>query len=334
MTTLKLFGSEATAIVQTIKPILKLYESETGFDVINSKDFPYNGTLRIAHSPSLSSCGYSPQEQIERKASGLLIGETKEEFEAQARASFGDVNVVWISKEEYNKIEELKAKANPVEKEKKKRTPRTTTRTPKEKSVQDYKWEIKKKKDEILEAQKKIKEYETQDETGWDSFELCVKGKETNIGLLSNHILYYTREIEEIKKHMFARREAYQPMLEKWRAFILNYIKEKGKEVDMIWFDTSAPYDCEVDVRMKGHHCWYSCVSFRFDKGKLEAYNGGGGGGTSWSKCQNDFEAETSIKSILDDVCNNKCCDDEARYTPWDGKQREIKIDEKGWSED
>ena len=42
----------------------------------------------------------------------------------------------------------------------------------------------------------RLRELEAQDETGWSDFDVMVKGKKSNIGLVKNHIIYYTEELE------------------------------------------------------------------------------------------------------------------------------------------
>jgi len=123
--------------------------------------------------------------------------------------------------------------------------------------------------------------------------------------------------------------EKYQQLLEKWKKFIEDYCKEKKQEPELIWFDSSVPYDCEISVRMKNHRCYNSCIDFRFEKQKLVAFDSHFGGGTSFV---NGCDEEKEIKTNLDKVFNKKCSDDS--FCCDDGKQREIKLDENGWETD
>ena len=120
----------------------------------------------------------------------------------------------------------------------------------------------------------------------------------------------------------------YSGLLDKWKGFIVNLCKEKGQEIDKIWFDTSVPLDCEVAVRLKGHRCWNSCVDFRFGDYKLKAYDSHFGGGTSFISCD-DEEQEIWIREIMDKVFNKECSN--SGWERDDNGHREINIDEKGW---
>lgn len=197
------------------------------------------------------------------------------------------------------------------------------TRTPKEPSINDLKWDRRK-------SQERLKELEAQDETGWSDLDKSIKGKETNMRLVNNHIAYYTKQIQE-------KREPFNPMLNKWKDFIVNLCKERGQEIDKIWFDTSAPYDCEVAVRMKGHNCWSSCVDFRFQDGKLKAYDSSFGGGTSfvWFNhldYQNNPNLEQDkVKEVMEQVFSKKCCSEFDDATHDNKEHRKIEIDEQGW---
>jgi len=215
--------------------------------------------------------------------------------------------------------------------EPKPKTPKT--RTPRAKSTEDLsvselKWKIKEEKD-------KLKEYEAQDETNFSDFDKSVKGKEVNMRLINNHISYYQGFIDK-------KRDEFDELLTKWKGFIVNLCKEKGQEIEKIWFNESTPYDCEIEVRMKGHRCWSSCVSFRFQEGKLKAYNSGFGGGTSfvWF-CHTDYALnpnleQDKVEEIMEQVFNHECDNDYVKF--WNKEDetkpvehREIEIDEKGW---
>lgn len=134
------------------------------------------------------------------------------------------------------------------------------------------------------------------------------------------------KELEELARF---------PLLNKWKEFILNLCKEKGQEVDIIWFDESAPYDCCVEVRLKGHKCWNSCVSFRFEDNKLKAYDSHFGGGTSFIwLAHTDYLANPNIeqdkvKEIMEKVFKGECCN--SFWEKDTNGHREIKLDEYGW---
>lgn len=108
-------------------------------------------------------------------------------------------------------------------------------------------------------------------------------------------------------------REKKYGYLMEWKNFIDNLCKEKGQEAE-IWFDTSAPMDCAVNVRIKGHKCYYECISFRFTNGILEAYDGGfqspfGGTNFVWNKThQTHLDRREVISKMMERVLNNECC--------------------------
>jgi len=52
----------------------------------------------------------------------------------------------------------------------------------------------------IEEEKAEIKRLEAQDETGWDDFKLSVQGKDVNIPLCRNHIIYYQAELDRRMK--------------------------------------------------------------------------------------------------------------------------------------
>jgi len=140
-----------------------------------------------------------------------------------------------------------------------------------------------------------------------------------------------TTKIIELKKLRAELRSPYEPNLNKWKEVIVDYCKEKNQEIEHIWFDTSAPYDCEIAIRMKGHRCYYHCVSFRFQNDKFKAYDSHFGGGTSMFHF--DYDEKEEILKILDRVFAKECSDSD-----WnsgdnnDYEQREIIIDS-GWCE-
>ena len=55
-------------------------------------------------------------------------------------------------------------------------------------------------KEAIKERKERIAELEAQDETNFDEFDKCVKGKEVNIKLCNNHIKYYQDELDKRNK--------------------------------------------------------------------------------------------------------------------------------------
>lgn len=220
---------------------------------------------------------------------------------------------------------EAQAIVERVKEVKKERVPRKS-KTP---SIMNLKFEQS-------QSRKRLKELESQDETGWSEFDLSIKGKEVNMRLVNNHISYYQGQIDAI-------REPFNLLLLKWREFIINLCKEKGQEIDKIWFDDSSPYDCEIGLRLKEHRCWYACVEFRFGEGKMKAYDSHFGGGTSFVDFipNEDFAGEEKTKEIIRNVLErvfNKECDSEYNEV-WNKREagdehREINIDEKGWKND
>lgn len=122
----------------------------------------------------------------------------------------------------------------------------------------------------------------------------------------------------------------YNSLLNKWKDFIINLCKERGQEIDKIWFNTSVPYDCEISIRLAGHRCWNSCVNFRFEKGKFVAFDSHFGGGTSFVDTRGvEGGEETSIRNIMEKVFNKECSD--SSWEKDDNGHREIVVDEKGW---
>lgn len=203
-----------------------------------------------------------------------------------------------------------------TEKPKKTRQPRVTSIE--KESVSNLKFEIRKEREAL-------KKYEEQDESNFTDFEKGVKGKEVNMKLIHNHIAYYQGFID-------AKREPQQALLEKWRGFIVNLCLEKGQEIDKIWFDESAPFDCAVNLRMKGHCCWYHCVNFRFEGGKLKAYDSHFGGGTSFVWFNHlEYQAnpkieEDTIREVMEKVFKNECCGENT-----EAEHKEHLINERGW---
>lgn len=190
---------------------------------------------------------------------------------------------------------------------------------------EDWKWERKK-------SRERLEELEKQDETGWSDIDINLKGKEVNMPLVKNHIKYYTEKLNE-------QRKPYQEFLNRWKKEILDYCAEKGQEVDLIWFNESVPFDVSVNIRMKGHRCWYQCVSFRFQDEHLKAYDSHFGGGTSFIDRvygimrEDNYRYDVAVmKEIMDKVFNKECSD--SSWEEGNDEKKEHKIDEMGWLDD
>lgn len=134
----------------------------------------------------------------------------------------------------------------------------------------------------------------------------------------------------------------YNSLLNKWKDFIVNLCKERGQEIDVVWFNTSAPLDCEIEVRLAGHRCWNSCISFRFQDKDLRACDSGFLGGTHFVGGFGCFEKKTDeetgkiITELLERCFNKECDKDYVSFWKKDKldepiTHREIKVDEKGW---
>lgn len=199
---------------------------------------------------------------------------------------------------------------------KKERTPRK-----REPTRIDVKWELQK-------SIKRLEELSKQDETGWSDFDISIKGKAVNMPLVQNHIKYYSKQLAEM-------RSQFNPMLNEWKEFITNLCKEKGQEIEHIWFDDSSPYDCCIEIRLKGHKCWSSCVSFRFRGNILEAYDSDFGHGTSFIEHlhQTHIDRQNKIREVMENVFNRECEAVHCKF--WEpneeNENRKIFIDEFGW---
>ena len=145
-----------------------------------------------------------------------------------------------------------------------------------------------------------------------------------------------TREIKEMKAKRTELREPQQANLNKWKEFIVKLVEQNGEEIDKIWFDTSVPYDNEIEVRLKGHKCWNSCVSFRFQNNKLKAFDSHFGGGTSM--LHGEFDEEEKVREVMERVFNKECSnsswEDKYDERKEDEKHRKIEVDNDGWRED
>jgi len=142
-----------------------------------------------------------------------------------------------------------------------------------------------------------------------------------------------TDEIKEMKAKRSELREPQQANLNKWKEFIVNLCKERGEEIEKIWFDVSTPYDNEVEIRLKGHKCWNSCVSFRFQNNKLKAFDSHFGGGTSM--LHGEFDEEEKVREVMERVFNKECSnsswEDKYDERKEDEKHRKIEVDNDGW---
>jgi len=201
-----------------------------------------------------------------------------------------------------------------------------TTREPrkKEETIQDFRW---KQQEDI----KRLRELEAQDETNFTETDKSVKGKEVNMRLVKNHISYYQQQLEKLQ-------EPFNPMLNNWKRFITKFCEENNQPIEKIWFDTSAPYDCEISIRLAGHRCWNACVEFRFQDGNLRAFDSHFGGGTSMldriSTALNPNAEQEKVEEVMKRVFAKECSD-----SGWEAKgdregekaHRLILIGKNGW---
>lgn len=211
--------------------------------------------------------------------------------------------------------EEIKAIVKPA------KTTRTRTPRTKEPTIDSLKWEIES-------SYARLKELEAQDETGWNQFDKDIKGKEVNMKLVRNHISYYRGQMLPLRKPL-------DDLLKPWKEFLVNLCKERGHEIDVVWLDTSAPYDCAINIRLKNHRCWSSCVTFRFNKdGRLQAYDSHFGGGTTFVNAfGGTTDVEKTIREVMEKVFNSECSNSswENRGDRTGDEHRIIKLDEEGW---
>jgi predicted adenine nucleotide alpha hydrolase (AANH) superfamily ATPase len=129
--------------------------------------------------------------------------------------------------------------------------------------------------------------------------------------------------------------DRFNPLLNKWKTFIVNLCKEKGQEIDKIWFAKSTPLDCEIAIRLAGHRCWNACIDFRFEKGRLKAYDSHFGGGTSFievSTALNPNAEQEKVIELMERVFNKECSNSswEDNHSQ-DNLHRVININESGW---
>ena len=92
----------------------------------------------------------------------------------------------------------------------------------------------------------------------------------------------------------------------KWLGYIKEILDQAGEEFDW-WFDTSSPYDSEIEVTLKSHKCWPPCVSFRFKDRQLEAFDSNFGGGTSFLDPDDRKHPGDTLKKILASVLAREC---------------------------
>jgi len=135
--------------------------------------------------------------------------------------------------------------------------------------------------------------------------------------------------IDERKNH-----KRFNYFLDEWKAKIQKICDDKGEEVEM-WYDTSAPYDCEINVRLKSHRCSHNCVNFRFAHGILEAYDSHFGGGTTFCKKphMSRIDEIEVVEKVMEQVFNKECSNSSWEEDS-DGKsypKRNHNVNEFGW---
>jgi hypothetical protein len=156
----------------------------------------------------------------------------------------------------------------------------------------------------------------------------------------TNEISDLKEKVKEYSRYIRLARTPFEKDLNKWKEFIIGLVKEReGEEIDKIWFNESSPYEYEVEVRLKGHRCWNSCVSLRFDKGHLKAYDSNFGGGTSFiggigGGVGSEEKIKESIIEIMEKVFKKECSNsgwNDKLNNELNNNHREIDIDEFGW---
>ena len=195
---------------------------------------------------------------------------------------------------------------------------------------------------------KGVEDYKTKEDIGGREF-ISVHFEGFNEGSSCGYLTEHEaqREVQKIKKKKeesgeYSRVEIiderslakrFNPMLNEWKKFIQKLCDDKGEEVEM-WFDTSAPMDCEINVRLKSHRCSYNCVSFRFENGTLDAYDSHFGGGTTiCDKMMSRVDEIHYITDVMDKVFKKECSnssweeDSEGKSYP----KREHRVNEFGW---
>lgn len=118
-----------------------------------------------------------------------------------------------------------------------------------------------------------------------------------------------------------------------WREFIGKLCKDRNEEVEF-WFDVSSPYDNEINVRLKSHRCWHNCVDFRFQEGKLKAYDSHFGGGTSFVYLHDGKTEEEEVKEVMERVFNKECSNSswENHVHKLGDEHYKVETDNEGWN--
>lgn len=157
--------------------------------------------------------------------------------------------------------------------------------------------------------------------------------KEMNLRNLYTEITLSKSKITELKAKLWKKREPFHPLVRKWADFIISLTKERGQEIDLLWFSESAPYECAIEVRLRGHHCYCSCVNFRFENNELRAYDSDFGGGTSMIRATTDEEISKEITEVMEKVFNKECeaSEDEFFRKTAPYKRKQVILDENGW---
>jgi len=143
----------------------------------------------------------------------------------------------------------------------------------------------------------------------------------------------YSR-IEVIDERLPHKR--FNHFLDEWKAKIQKLCDDKGEEVEM-WYDTSSPMDCEINVRLKSHRCSYNCVSFRFEDGVINAYDSHFDGGTTFIHLAKAHICRVDEIKLVEEVMEkvfNKECSNSSWEEDSDGKsypKREHRVNEFGW---
>ena len=99
----------------------------------------------------------------------------------------------------------------------------------------------------------------------------------TQLPLCTNNCISSEEYLKQAKEELIAEKKAKYAHLDKWVEWLK---KEIPEEFDW-YYDTSAPYDSEINVHIKSHKCIGTCFNLRFDeKGKLKASDSHFMGGT------------------------------------------------------
>jgi len=106
----------------------------------------------------------------------------------------------------------------------------------------------------------------------------------------------------------------------KWLGYIKEILAQAGEEFDW-WFDTSSPYDSQIEVTLKSHKCWPPCVSFRFKDRQLEAFDSNFGGGTSFLDPDDRKHPGDTLRKVLARVLAREC--EQSKFNYVDGESKE-----------